>query len=92
MAKSTLILDFVSTPSLDGSVVVTIHNGSTTFQAALTAKAQRLAAEQYDLVLPPPTSVQPLFAFVTAWNIDHKNTGGFDRILMIVLYIRRIMR
>lgn len=79
--KSTLILDFVNTPSLNETVVVNVNRiGGGQLRLLLESKQQRLEAFQYDLVLPPPTSVMPLFSFVNAWNIDHKNTGGFDNI------------
>ena len=76
--KSSVTLDFVNIPIHGDNILVSVNNGNSSTNHNESAREQRQGANQYELVLPPPTSVQAVFAFVSAWNLDHKDVGGYD--------------
>ncbi len=80
MAKSTLYIEFTQVPSIGTSIVANVNGAGTNHILVMVAVAQRTGSTQFTVIDPPPTSSQPAFSFVTAWNIDHKDVGGFDNI------------
>ncbi|HET8736444.1 MAG TPA: hypothetical protein VFM69_07585 [Pricia sp.] len=83
MAKSTLLLEFTDPlVSVSTSVSVNIKMGSAgnTFPF-LRAAPQRTRKGEFEILDTPPTNVQHVFSFVSAWNKDYKDIGGFNNMM-----------
>lgn len=79
--KSKLILEFITVPTVGYDLTVNMDTGNGTIPLNMDAVAQRVASEQYTA---NGSSVQTnVDNFVYAWNIDHRNVGGFDNLKAI---------
>jgi len=77
--KSTLNLEFITQSTQGRNIIITVNNGSTDIPLELTAVSQRVASKQFESNSPEIIE-QNTFNFVFAWNIDHKNVGGFSNL------------